>query len=107
MADWKFDERVDYSTLVFRHIDRILLILSQDRINYGQLNSAVDGLEVITLVLLPEKKEADVSNGRNLKPEESYRLALSMIAEAMRLLEARDLLTEKVGVARIGGGGYN
>ena len=99
-------EQIDYPTLVFRQIDRVMLILSEQYVNHEQLARAVDGLNAISWFLEEAEKGSKVKKikvpDKKLTTTEYYTHTLKFLRDVMGRLDGRRLLVKKTATGYIG-----
>lgn len=109
METWKPDEKVEITSIFFKQIDRINIIMSERSFDIMQLARAVDALDCNTNFLRnrrgkrskkakTEKSESAVKKAttKKLSKNEMYELARDKISETMVLLDNNDMLISTV-----------
>lgn len=111
MDTWKPDEKVEITSIFFKQIDRINMIMSERGFDIMQLAHAVDALECCTYFLKARKnkskgkkykpiskEDSTVAKVRNktLQRNEMYEFIREKINEVMILLDNNDMLISTI-----------
>ena len=94
MAD-QYDEKLDYSQLVFEQLSRMMVVISQPEIMVKQFGRTVDGLDILCGFLHKSGSIPREKLKQNMSQQEFYNQARLIAKQAISLLEANGYLTRK------------